>query len=144
MRAGDGSGCTVGSKPRRTDDNSGGVSVFSGRDGVELYTILGTASEDGFGYSIDGVGDVNGDGFDDFVAGSLSVEDVSTPGYARLVSGLDGSELFTWPADPHGASRMVMVSGAGDVDGDRIADFLIGVGVPAFGAGYFSLFVSGG
>ena len=52
-------------------NNTGSVRVFSGKDGSILCTIDGPAPPGlNFGYFVDGVGDVNQDGFPDIVIGS--------------------------------------------------------------------------
>ena len=49
---------------------SGAVKVFSGLDGSLLYYLRGEASSMDFGDSVSGVGDVNGDGINDFIVGA--------------------------------------------------------------------------
>ncbi len=48
----------------------GSVSVYSGRDGRLLYKFTGTGSDDTFGYSVGAAGDVDKDGYDDFLVGA--------------------------------------------------------------------------
>jgi hypothetical protein len=116
--------------PHRTDDDAGGVLVFSGKDGRRLYTVLGGHSRDGFGYSLDAAGDVNGDGITDFVAGTSSIDNPEVPGYARVVSGADGAVLHTLLGAPGTGAHLVQVAGAGDVDGDLVPDVLVGARQP--------------
>ena len=50
--------------------NAGQVRVFSGADGSVLWTVAGDSVTDTFGGAVAGVGDMNGDGADDVVAGA--------------------------------------------------------------------------
>jgi len=50
--------------------SAGRVYVFSGLSGAGLYTITAQAAEDQLGVSVDGIGDVNGDGAPDIVLGA--------------------------------------------------------------------------
>ena len=55
--------------------------VLSGADGSMLFRMLGERVWDEFGESVDFVGDVNADGFPEFIAGAPNAN-----GYFRLVS----------------------------------------------------------
>jgi hypothetical protein len=110
--------------------DSGGARVFSGFDGTELHDLVGDASNDFFGASVDFAGDVDVDGFDDFVVGAPGCGVVALcptlPGYARVFSGFDGTELFTRSGSSAFERLGIAVAGAGDVDGDGRADVLVG------------------
>ncbi len=140
------------------DDNnangSGIARVFSGVDGSVLYTFEGDSSTDLFGIgeslgvSVSDAGDVNGDGFADLIAGAPNAAaNGQRSGRSRVFSGADGSILYTFEGDPSngffGDSFGVSVSGAGDVNGDGMADFIVGASSGgANGGGYARLFVS--
>ena len=105
--------------------NSGGsVRVFSGVDGSVLYNFNRDSSVVFFGQSVSSAGDVNGDGFSDLIVGGLS--DNSSNGSAWVFSGVDGSVLYNFLGDSIDDNFGGSVSGAGDTNGDGLADFIVG------------------
>ena len=94
-------------------DESGSVCVLSGLDGSTLFTFNGDSAGDRFGDSVSGAGDVNGDGRADLVVGAP--HDGGNRGSVRVLSGLDGSTLFTFNGDSAGDYFGRSVSGAGAV-----------------------------
>ena len=106
------------------DDNNGEDSVsarvFSGADGSILYNFLGDSTNDGFGRSVSGAGDVNGDGFADLIVSARQ----GTNNAARVFSGADGSTLYNIVG--FGTGFSLSVSGAGDINGDGNADLIVG------------------
>ena len=100
------------------------------------YVFTGTNAYDYAGHAVAFVGDVEGDGVDDFLIGAHG-GDTGTTGsgttYLFLGGNLGtGSALSAGDADvqitgenPYDAAGL-SVSGAGDVDGDGLADLLIG------------------
>ena len=89
--------------------------------------MLGEDAYDRLGNSVSRAGDINQDGFDDFIVG-ISANDTAAPeaGTARVYSGADGSILLDVegdsPIDFFGKS----VSDAGDIDGDGATDLIVG------------------
>ena len=114
------------------DDNngsdSGSVRVFSGSDGSVLYNFNGDQSDNLFGASVSGAGDVNGDGTPDLIVGSPTDANGGNRGfgYARVLSGSDGSVLYNFVGDDRSDRFGVLVSGAGDVNGDGTPDLIVG------------------
>ena len=94
---------------------NGKARIFSGQTGNILYTLNGDTNGDMFGYSVDGAGDLNKDGYDDVIISAL------IGNYTRVVSGIDGSTLTTLTV---GANRNVV--GAGDLNNDTYPDLLLG------------------
>jgi hypothetical protein len=96
-----------------------------------IYTIDGTQADEFFGFSVDGAGDVNGDGWKDFIVGAPDADApivVGGPdrGMARVYSGRTGAPIWTWYGDVDGDELGFSVSGAGDVDHDGFADCVVG------------------
>ena len=95
-----------------------------------------------------GAGDVDGDGFADLIVGATGDDNNGDgSGSARVFSGADGSVLYTFSGDLRIDSFGASVSGVGDVNGDGLADFIVGArGTFKFRqdnfAGYARLFVS--
>jgi len=110
--------------------NNGGVPgfarVFSGMDGSVLHTFEGDSGLDEFGIAVSGAGDVNGDGRADLIVGAFSDDSNGTnSGFARVLSGIDGSTLYTFNGNS-GNRLGQSVSSAGDINGDGHADLIVG------------------
>ncbi len=101
----------------------GVVRVYSGADGSLLYEFAGQAMGDSLGSGVSGAGDVDGDGYDDFLAGAPGA---GRGGQAYLYSGRDGSVLYTFEDTSRNGAMGDAVAGAGDVDIDGVPDLLIG------------------
>ncbi len=100
------------------NSNRGIARVYSGLTGAVLWTINGTNVGDFLGFSVDGVGDVNNDGFADFAVGSRGAG-------AKIYSGQNASVIYSFPVT--GTDRLgSSVAGAGDVNGDGRPDFILG------------------
>jgi hypothetical protein len=61
--------------------------VFSGADGSVLYRTLNSVHRDGFGLTVAGGGDADGDGFPDFAIGAQGLIGHFSTGYVNLYSG---------------------------------------------------------
>jgi hypothetical protein len=105
-----------------------------------IVELVGEDEDDGAGRAVSGAGDVNGDGFADILVGAPYRHEIgSSAGAAYLVLGPVTSELdlslsagkFVDYGSGHATGYSV--SGAGDMNGDGYADFL--VGAPHDGAG---------
>ncbi|QDV08520.1 FG-GAP repeat protein [Planctomycetes bacterium Poly30] len=127
--------------------SSGRVTVFSGLDGSVLYALDGDFPGDLLGGKVSGLGDLDGDGFDDFIAGMISSDFAGADrGAARIYSGFDGSAMFTVAGTEAGSEFGSAVGDAGDVNGDGWLDFIVGsrldpiMGLPAGSATVFSGF----
>ncbi len=107
--------------------NAGRVRVFSGLTGGTLRIIDGSAANDEFGRSVDGVGDANHDGFDDFIAGAPNHDaGGNNAGVVRVYSGKEGWATHLFYGGEANALFGHAVAGLGDVDGDLCPDFAVG------------------
>ena len=112
------------------------VEDASASNGLRL--IGGQASQPRFGASIAGIGDFNGDGFDDFVIGApgegsgTAYVIFGSPSLAESSEGLldtdllDGSNGFALRGDEQAVGFGTRLAGAGDFDGDGHDDLLVG------------------
>ncbi|MCB9883527.1 MAG: FG-GAP repeat protein [Planctomycetes bacterium] len=107
------------------------------------WTADGDQPLDYLGAAVSVIRDLNGDGFDEVIAGAPARDTFLTdrPGFARVYSGIDGQVLFTVRGDRNDDLFGSSVCGIEDYDGDGTPDFA--VGAPAGGAngtGYVRVF----
>ncbi|MFO0984429.1 MAG: integrin alpha [Planctomycetota bacterium] len=126
---GDGFGdCLVSAPAADSLSSAGRVLVYSGKGRALLLTLTNGLSTDQLGFSVAGVGDVDGDGVPDILAGATG--DGTTgfkAGSATLFSGRDGGALSRWFGERTKDHFGTSVSGAGDADTDGTPDLMIGM-----------------
>ncbi len=111
-------------------------------DGTNGFVVNGVAGTDLSGHSVSSAGDVNGDGYDDFIIGAFQANpatgadagasyvvfgDASGPGASLDLSSLNGTNGFAINGEVAGQFTGRSVSGAGDVNGDGFADIIVGM-----------------
>ena len=114
---------------------------LSSLNGVNGFIIKGGSPGDNSGNSVSGIGDINGDGLNDFIIGAYqaSVGNRTNAGKSYvifgsnqpwvspfLLSSLNGLNGFTLYGESSGDNSGSSVSGVGDINGDKINDFIIG------------------
>lgn len=109
-------------------DGNGAAAVIDGHTGKALFSVRAQRSGELFGFSVAGVGDVNGDGTPDFIVGAPGGAPGASPmpGRAYGFSGKNGALLFTLSDNSTGDLFGFSVAGAGDFDGDGWPDLLVG------------------
>lgn len=98
---------------------------------TSLHTVHGTNSGDYFGFSVATLGDVNQDGIDDYAVGAPfgPIDTTNTQLYQGKVtvhSGLDSTTLYTIVGSNNFDFFGRAIARINDLDGDNIADFLVG------------------
>jgi len=113
---------------------------------IQLLSLDGTAGfkldareTSCFGFSVSEAGDINGDEMDDFIVGGSPYSYVifgHKCGWSEMLelSTLDGSNGFR--LDDTEKGRCGSISGAGDINGDNIADLIVGAPYPDAGCSY--------
>ena len=125
-----------------TDVGGGGALNLSALDGTNGFVINGINEYERSGRPASGAGDINGDGVADIIVASSEYSS-SDPGIGKSyvvfgdasvgdsgslnLSDLDGSNGFVINGLNLSNNRGSSVSGAGDINGDGIADVIIGV-----------------
>jgi len=116
-------------------DVDGPLALADVSDGVGGFSLNGEAQNDQLGFSVCDAGDVNGDGFGDVVlsapghasgTGRSYVVFGRASGQARMADIVSGVGGFTLDGESASNVSGASVSGAGDVNGDGLADIIVG------------------
>lgn len=109
---------------------AGYVKAYKGTNGSLLYTITGNGC-DYFGNSVKAIGDINGDGVEDFaVAAPRNTRQTTdcqslAKGAVFVYSGLNGSLIFSASGAAFGDTLGSAIEGVGDVDADGKPDIAV-------------------
>jgi hypothetical protein len=103
----------------------GGASGFSTTPSLTLAPPERPFRGGAFGYPVEVVGDLNGDGFEELVVSAIPSEELYV--FAGRPTGLDSAPAVTVP-EPSGMTTNFgnALAGARDMNGDGISDFLVG------------------
>ena len=116
------------------------MDVANFQDGTSGIRVLGEAQNDSAGGSVSGIGDINGDGVDDFIIGATGADGAATSaGEAYVIFGKQsGSTFSSFILPPSSAAEGFtingivsndsagrVVGGLGDVNNDGIDDFIV-------------------
>jgi hypothetical protein len=95
------------------------------RQPLNLY---GEAAGDNFGWSIAGIGDVNGDRIPDIAVGAPNVKlaNGASVGQVYILSGNVGATLYKVEGTELDERFGFSVVGIDDIDGDKVPDFVVG------------------
>ena len=108
---------------------AGAVYVYLGtKNGLPsspTTTLSGPSATSYFGCSVDGAGDINGDGYDDIVVGADGGNGAAYV-YLGGASGLSTTPSITFQGPTANGDFGISVAGAGDVNRDGFADVIVG------------------
>ncbi|MDP6941745.1 MAG: hypothetical protein QGH51_06935 [Planctomycetota bacterium] len=110
-------------------NGSGTVRVYSGSTGALLHQFIGSAADEHLGGDLSYLGDVNGDGRADILIGATQKGGGASTqyGFASVYSGASGALLYTVSGSAANDQFGYAVGGGGDLDGDGVNDFAVGV-----------------
>lgn len=102
--------------------NAGAVRIFAGATGALLDTVYGSAGDELGRLVLVKLGDLDGDGVPDFMAGAPRLTS-SGPGSVYVYSGATRALLYKFDQSAIEFSFGLNGAAAGDMDGDGVADF---------------------
>ncbi|MBK8102496.1 MAG: FG-GAP repeat protein [Cellvibrionales bacterium] len=109
---------------------AGSIRVISGKTGtlIPALNVPGTLPGDGFGFSVAGVGDINGDNIPDIAVGAPTADcsGRKDAGSLTVLSGATGTPIYTECGAFAGDRLGTAVALAGDINNDSIPDIAAG------------------
>ncbi|HSC76167.1 MAG TPA: thrombospondin type 3 repeat-containing protein [Pseudomonadales bacterium] len=125
--------CPLVANANQLDWDNDGIGNVCGDD-VPMAGISGAISKDKAGSAVAFAGDVNNDGYGDYVVGIPGYDIPATPttktikdaGRAVVISGKTGLELMSVDGDAAKDAMGFAVAGGGDIDNDGFDDVVVG------------------
>jgi hypothetical protein len=107
---------------------AGLVTVYDGLSGALLHSIPGSSAGERLGSALAVLGDVDGDGIPDFVAGAPGFDGIAGPdcGRIQIFSGAGASPLLAAEGGQAGEAFGTALAAAGDLDHDQNLDLVVG------------------
>lgn len=107
--------------------------VLSGSSGATLREHRGDSAQDHFGWTVAGLGDVDGDQIEDYAVSAVDDDDNGgSAGSVRIFSGASGATLRTLRGTAAEQLFGTSIARVPDADGDGVED--VAVGAPSFAA----------
>ena len=106
---------------------NGAIRALSSVDGSQQWEIFGTSNFGQLGSSFIALGDVNGDGFDEFATGldTAGTQGRIDNGYLQAHSTVDGSMLWRFDGTTSGEQMGKVTLLVEDISGDGIGDIVV-------------------
>jgi hypothetical protein len=106
--------------------STGKAYVFSGATGDSLLAVSGPAYANNLGWSVAGIGDIDGDGFTDIAAGATRAHESGIDvGRVFAYSGQTGNLIKVFSGESEGDRLGRDISSGYDLDGDGVNDLII-------------------
>ncbi len=117
----------------------GVVRVYSGATGLQLYEVQSEGSQWKLGQRLAAVGDVNGDGVNDFLASGYegNANQRFECGIVILCSGVDGQILRRHPGHQRAEWFGYSLAGGRDINQDGYPDYMMGA--PSFDGRFYNI-----
>lgn len=105
----------------------GVVNVYDGSADSLLFGLQGDETGDFFGGSMNGMGDIDSDGKDDFLIGAPTSNNLGNKqGKVYSFSGVDGTLSYSLEGQNNNSYFGLSTHNVGDIDSDGVDDFLVG------------------
>lgn len=125
---------------------TGSIELLSGWDGDFLGSVSGTQPNDLFGIEYVAIGDVDGDGVNDFAVGAPASDGLDglapNSGMVKVFSGASYSPLYTITSPVQEGGLGLRILAMGDIDSDGLGDFAVAAPAGEDNPGYVWIFTS--